>query len=181
MIFIYPRNLGILGWYYKLLCQLSWEDSWCFVTLFHPNPLAHHCPVASKCKPGDADARRRRGEPPPAVINEWPLPTDPQGVSLEWHEQFPATLPLPQGGTLWAADLTQNHLWQPCDSSVTATRLLGGPVCSRMSQKESIFGSTSMGTGGGKQKVLRLADFWCRNLNPEHQTQRIHSSIFYTT
>lgn len=44
-----------------------------------------------------------------------------------------------------AADLAQNHLWQPRDSSVTATRLLGGLVFCTVSQKENVFGPTSTG------------------------------------
>lgn len=55
------------------------------------------------------------------------------------------------GGILSAADLAQNHLWQPCDSSVTATRLLGGPVCSRVSQKKALLAPLQWGLEEGSR------------------------------
>lgn len=150
MVFIYPRTLGILGLYYMLLRKLLREDSLFSVTLFHPNPPAWHSPVVSKCKPGNAGTWWG-GEPLPSVINELPLPSDPQGVSLEWHEQFPATLSLPQGGSPWAADLAQNHLRQPCDSSVTATRLLGGLWAAQWAREKAFLAPLSWGLEEGSR------------------------------
>lgn len=83
--------------------------------------------------------------------------------------------PSPKESQTQAEDLAQSHLRQPCDSSVTATRLLGGPVCSTVSQKENILGSAPTGAwrreGGGcpNTQISGRGVY-----NPEHPTQSEH-------
>ena len=132
--------------------------------------------VDSRCKPRNAEATwGRRG-----LCHGPPLLTNTQGESLGWHEHsFQPPHPYSKEASTETADLAQNHLWQPCDSSVTATRFLGEPVCSTVSQKKKkqhILAPLTWGLEKGRQRLLRLAGFqW--SLTPEYRTQRINSSI----
>lgn len=80
----------------------------------------------------------------------------PTGEPLEWQEHSPQPPPFPQEASAEAAAFAQSHLWQPRDHSVTAARLLGGPVYRTVSQKENIFGSASLGAGGGQAKDAQI-------------------------
>ena len=62
--FYLPKSLGNLGLDYKLLRKRPWEDSFFSVTPIHPNPLS----CGFQIQTWNADARGRRGVPPPPVI-----------------------------------------------------------------------------------------------------------------
>lgn len=145
-----------------------------FITLFHRHRLARHCSVNSKGQPEKADARERNGGT--AVCNWWACSAgSPQKQLCSARERTWPAQSSPKESWTEAADLAQNHLWQPSDSSVTATRLLGGPVCNAVSQKENMLGSASLGPGKGRQRLHTHTGFWVRSLKPRAPYPEDHS------